>query len=244
MAVQFHRVWLLLVVGALLLASNLPAAATTQVTYCGQVYMGRGILTGNLDCTGYGGHALIIERGSLELNGFTLTGGDYYGVHCLTTCWIKGPGTIQGAGWDGVRADGWTVAYGVVIRDNGLNGINGRNNSNASRLIVRDSTITGNGFNGIEADSAVLVRRSTITNNGAYGIDVGVQFCDTAGRVLLQRSTVTGNGGACPDGMVCADVSSCGRRNHPPRLRRTTCGTSYQRESGIPGLDWDVCQQD
>jgi hypothetical protein len=71
-----------------------------------------------------------------------------------------------------------------------------------------------------------------------------VQFCDTAGRVLLYRSTVNLNGGACPPDLVCADVTSCGQNDRAPRLRRATCGTSYQRDSGVPGDDWDVCQQD
>lgn len=239
-----HRIWPAIVLNVLVLWPRPSPAGPTLVTYCGQSYLGHGVLAGNLDCSGYGGPALVIERGTLDLRGFTITGGLYYGIHCLNSCWLRGPGTIQGSGWDGVRADAWLVADGVVIRNNGLNGINARNPSLASRLIVRGSQINGNGYNGIEADSAVLLRRSRITGNGAHGVDVGVQFCDTAGRALLFESVVAGNSQACPGGQVCADISVCGRRNRPPRLRRSSCGTSYRRGSGVPGQDWNVCQRD
>jgi hypothetical protein len=48
----------------------------------------------------------------------------------------------------------------------------------------------------------------------------------------------------CPDAQVCADISLCGYKNRAPVLRRSTCGTSYLRGSGVPGTDFNVCARD
>lgn len=219
------------------------SAASTQVFYCGQTYRGRGVLVGNLDCSDFGGTGVTIERGGLELNGFSITGAAQFGVHCLTTCLITGPGSISENGLDGIRTEGWVALRGVTVSNNGNDGINARNSSTASRVTLSDSTIVNNAFNGVESDASVIVRRSSITGNGENGIDVGRHDCDTTGRVLLFRSTATGNGGSCVESPVCADLTSCGRRNRAPRVRSfSSCGTSAVR--GSPGTSWNVCSQD
>ena len=58
----------------------------TEVTTCGQAIAGEGFLSANLDCTGFPGDAVVINGGSLDLRGFTLTGGDLSGVFCSKNC--------------------------------------------------------------------------------------------------------------------------------------------------------------
>jgi hypothetical protein len=236
--------WIQLIAFAATVGSAFPAgAAITQVFYCGQTFRGRGVLVSDLDCVGFGGTGVTIERGRLELNGFSITGAAQFGVHCLTTCLITGPGSISGNGLDGIRTEGWVALRGVTVSNNALDGVNARNFSSASRVTASDSTIINNGFNGVESDSSVILRRSLVSGNLEHGVDVGAQNCDTTGRLLLFRSTVTGNANSCSVSPVCADPSSCGRNDRPPVLRRlSSCGTSYVRGSG--GATWNVCSQD
>ena len=220
-------------------------SAATLVTYCGQSIRGRGVLLGNLDCTGFIGHAVIIERGKLELKGFTIRGAAFYGVHCEAACQINGPGTITENGLDGVHAEHWAIVRDARVTNNGLSGVIARNINGGSRLVIKNATISGNGFNGIEADNLAVVRNSNIFANAQNGVDVGVQHCDTGGRTILVRSTVATNGTSCVGSITCADVSACGRNNAKPRLRNeSACGTSYVRGSGFPGSTWGVCSQD
>lgn len=218
--------------------------AVTQVTYCGQSFLGQGVLAGDLDCSGFTGHAVTIERGRLALNGFTIRAAGYYGVHCETTCRVLGPGTITGNGLDGIHAEQWVIARNLSITGNGLSGIFARSIYDAGRTLVRHLIITNNGLHGIEVDSLALVRDSRISGNGRDGINVGMPACDTGGKLAVSRSTVSNNGTACPESTTCADITACGRNNARPRIRRSVCLTSYVRGSGFPGSDWNVCSQD
>ena len=169
-----HGRWLRLLACAVTLAAAPASAATTSVFYCGQSFRGRGILTTNLDCTGCGGPGVTIERGHLDLNGFHITGAGQFGIHCLSTCQIRGPGSISNNTLDGIRADGWVGLESVTISSNGADGVTARSISNASRVIVSRSSIVNNGFNGISSDNLVTLRRSTVTGNGEQGVDLGV----------------------------------------------------------------------
>jgi len=61
---------------ALLAVSLLPgpASADTAVSTCGQEFRGHGYLTGDLTCSD-DGYGVEIEAGSLDLRGFTISGG-------------------------------------------------------------------------------------------------------------------------------------------------------------------------
>lgn len=243
MTLRVHAWGAVLCAVALWLAA--PAwSATTLVTYCGQSFQGRGILVGDLDCTGFTGHGVIIQRGRLDLRGFTIRNAGYYGVHCETTCRVFGPGTINGNGLDGIHAEQWVIARNISISNNGLSGIFARSIYDGSRVIAKNVIVIANGLNGIEVDNLALVRNSRISGNGQHGIDVGLPGCDTGGKVAVFRSTVVGNGAACPEATTCADITACGRNDPRPRVRRSVCGTSYVRDSGFPGSDFGVCSQD
>src|SRR5262245_60472691 len=75
----------------LALGMSAPAAAQIEVTSCGQgVPAGEtGFLSGDLDCSAYGGPAdaavYLDKNAALDLGGFTLTGADY-GVVCGLRC--------------------------------------------------------------------------------------------------------------------------------------------------------------
>lgn len=245
MITQLGRWYLLIAVAVATLSAARVQATSTVVFYCGQSFQGYGVLANDLDCAGFGGSGVTIERGRLELNGFTIKNAAQYGIHCRTTCVILGPGTITANGLDGLRTEGWVRVSDTQIINNTNDGINARNFSSASRVVVTDSTIAGNGFSGIEADSSVILRRSTVSGNAENGIDVGVHDCDTTGRLVLFRSTVINNAGNCTEADECADLSSCGRNSRAPKVKRlSTCHTSYVRQSGSPGQTWGVCSQD
>jgi hypothetical protein len=70
------------VILALLALVGLPhtVPAIELIQYCGQSFRGRGILVGDLDCSDFIGPGVVIERGRLFLDGFTISGAGYFGV--------------------------------------------------------------------------------------------------------------------------------------------------------------------
>ena len=171
---------------AVLLATGAPAAraASIPVTTCGQVVMGVGELTGDLDCSADPGEAVKLT-GRLLLNGFTLTGNPADDVvRCETGgCIVEGPGTVTG-GMDGIRGDRTVkVRLGVIVTGNADTGVRAK-----ASAIVSDSTITANGVDGIEADASVKLAGTTVTGNGGDGVRAKK-------RASLKTSTVSGNGG-------------------------------------------------
>jgi hypothetical protein len=230
---------------AMMLGRPVTAWAQVEVNTCGQSVSGRAVLTGDLDCTGFAGHAVIVESGRLDLNGFTITGGNFYGVACFKSCKIVGPGTIKGSQRQGVTAAGKATIRDVAITGNGQEGVE------AGSVEIRDSTITGNGYSGIRADRSVKVRDSVITGNAYSGAVVGVldyighgMFECRKGRMSIGDSTITGNGlGAdCGVSWACADLESCPKA---PKLRgAVTCDTSLVNGSGLPGESWNICTLD
>jgi len=65
----------------------------------------------------------------------------------------------------------------------------------------------------------------------------------TVTRSALVGSTASGNGTdvECGTSIMCADVASC---TLPKIAALATCDTSYQVDSGVPGLSWGVCSSD
>ena len=81
-----------------------------------------------------------------------------------------------------------------------------------------------------------------MTDNLTDGVATGNTQC-VPGKVFAIDSTITGNGTdpSCGVAFTCADVATCKRT---PILRRSTCGTSYMLDSGIPGENLGVCTLD
>lgn len=68
--------------------------------------------------------------------------------------------------------------------------------------------------------------------------------CERKAGATLKRSTVTGNSTApeCGVSRICADVVTCNKR---PRVKPgSTCGTSANLGTAVPGTPWGVCTLD
>lgn len=181
-------------------------------------------------------------NGRLDLNGFTITGAEGYGINCFTTCKIVGPGTITGATF-GVAAEKKIKLFGVTVTGNKF-GVWVKAHKGNGWVEVRDSTITGNTDAGIVTDSFAKVTDSVISGNGGDGITVGAAPCSALGRLRLVDATVSDNGvnPECGVSLPCNDVSTC---RVAPRLDgASTCGSSYVVGSGLPGDSWGVCSSD
>jgi len=213
------------------------AAPPVEVNSCGQ-FATKGFLGGDLDCTGFPGDAVTIER-SLDLNGFTLTGGLLSAVTCLKSCKINGPGTITGSGAFGVNIHGVGKVTEVNLTDNGLAGVqcfekckvrgpatisgNGNNGVRASSATIRDVVLSGNSGPAVEAQNnkqrgRAKLRDSIVTGNGS-----GV-LADR--KVVLRDTTVSGNG---QFGILSGDSPICEKR-----------GVAVLRDSNVTGNGIDV----
>ncbi len=220
------RLFGMLAAVAFVLGTAAPSAAI-DVTACGQSFAGQGMLTGDLDCTGHATSAVVVESGSLELAGFTLTGGLAHGVVCQHRCDIVGGGgSVVGAAVDGIHNAGTKLSVsGVTISGNGRHGIgatedepyavrrsrvivsnavianNDGQGINARNATVSDSTISGNGASGMFIPKLAIVSGSEITDNASDGI-----YCE--GVVRLGNSTLSGNGGNGVRGIRKTEVTS------------------------------------
>jgi hypothetical protein len=171
-------------VGALALAAwALPVsqafAQKVPVTTCGQyVPSGASFLAADLDCTGNSDPGVRLGRNaSLDLDGFTLSGGDGDGVLCEDRCKVYSDadgGTISGFAGDGIRVEAIldptarVAARKVAISGNTGNGV--RIDAAAGNIGLRKAEVSGNGGKGAWAPDQVRVSASTIDGNGEQGV--------------------------------------------------------------------------
>ena len=199
-----HAAVVLLALVALLAGITVSHAGEKEVS-CGDTLVGKGSLTG--DCTGN----ITIQKGKLELNGFTITGTGVNAVTCLNRCKLIGPGKIVGGGSDrgifgqdrvtlidvevsghtslGVRSEccGGMKLTRTYVHDNGGTGIQ------SSKIKGIDSRINNNGLNGIVSTyRGVRLKRCQIWDNGGSGL---VTSTDTpeASRAKLVQTSILGN---------------------------------------------------
>lgn len=216
----------------MLLSASPGAAVRTPVTTCGAIVSGSAELVGDLDCSAYTGSAVVIlGRGSLRMNGFTISANtsmqdvDLAGIECRASipgkterCKIYGPGTITGGtiGIDGGLAP---CISDVTVVGAGTVGVLG------GKAVIRGSSIEGNGFLAVQYEgggvraSSVALSRSEVTGNAEHGVWAN------GGRFRLIRSSVVDNGtspSCAVEPNLCADLISY----DTPRLRESTCGTS------------------
>ncbi len=212
-----------------MLLFSMPAAAA-DVTTCGQIVAGKGELIADLDCTGFPGAAVIVNKGSLNLAGFTLTGGDDDGVFCDRSCRvfsdppggsIVGSGfqgiesdrsvraefiTVSGSGWEAIEAGERLFARGVLASGNLVTGGTAALSAFPGRIKLRESTVTANAGVGVWSGKSAVLVDSDVTANDADGVGASQ-------KVKLKRSTVSGNGGfgvdaSSKDGKVTVKESS------------------------------------
>jgi len=231
---------------AVLALALFPSAvhADTAVTTCGQEFRGHGYLTGDLTCSD-DGYAVEIEgSGSLDLRGFTITGGEY-GIFCDGSCKVFGGGTVTGAKEDGIGANKTVKVDGITSSNNGFTGVKG-----GRAVIVSNAVLIGNGKSGVQglvrvkltdttsqgnfygaaADSVLSARRVTVTGNLYGGL--------AAERISALDSSVVDNDAGAQCGVMwsCADVFG----SKKPRLDTVTCATSAKGET-LPAESWGVC---
>jgi hypothetical protein len=162
------------------------AAAIIPVTTCGQELNGDGMLTGALDCTGFDHEAVVVHRGTLRLNGFTIGGGA--GVLCEGPCAVIGPGRVTGSSSTGINASGTSLRVEAVdVADNALYGIQ----CAGSCKIVGPLTISGNA-GGIRAGARLVVRDVAITGNDDAAAVYAANDAGTSSATIT-HATVTAN---------------------------------------------------
>src|SRR5438132_1076438 len=159
----------LTVVLFLLVFPLVAGAQPVAVDHCGQNITGSGFLVQDLDCPLDAPAITMASTGTLELRGFTIHGGEY-GMLCMRSCSVVGPGTVSGAAEDGLDAFG--------------------------HLALRNVTSTGNGFTGAKAGRSVLVLDSHLEGNQKCGVDCVVGTL----RVSRSISTGNGCGAGADGG--------------------------------------------
>ena len=227
------------------------AHADTEVTTCGQYLEGPGYLSADLlGCTDYA--AVVMDKGaSLDLRGFTVAGATYT-IYCEGACEVVGPGTITGASYDGIAALGTLKIRDVTARDNRLAGVLAGRSLKATNV-----TLTGNGKRGYEIYGHVKIDGATITGNGEGGVANstrlynamvtnnlrgGVRFTHAAVRDSTLASNVSDPD--CGVTIPCADLMGSSELSRTPRLKRSSCETSYKGTGEVPGDTWGVCTLD
>lgn len=232
--------------------SNNGIAVEAQSSTRGRVRVVTSTITSN-------GRGVVANHGAL-IRDSVISGNTNDGASVSTKLTVKNS-QIIGNGTYGASSDK-NRFVDSVISGNGEEGI--RLFLGSERLKVLRTTIDGNGSDGVFlAGVRTLIRDSTITNNGGHGLNrasrklkvVGSTVSDNrlngvdapgfAGcTVALQfvGSTISGNGSdpSCGVSVTCADIASCA----PPSLSASTCDTSYDTNSGFPGLSWGVCALD
>jgi hypothetical protein len=190
----------------------LPAHAATPISGCGSTVTGDAELTANIDCTGSEDPAVILSKGSLALNGYTITG-SAIGVKCLRKCSVTGPGTISEAEF-GISAYGKLTVTDVGIDHSEYVGIQCFRNC---RVVGGSLTNSGDpqnpdigGGEGIRSTGVLKLDGVTIANNG-YGA-LARSYPKHHGRLEARNTVFSGNGiGAVADkGAKITDSSATG----------------------------------
>ncbi len=176
-----------------------------------------GELHADLNCSTFGATIVDLERATLRLNGFTITGintptgGTTAGViNCQKKCVIEGPGAIVG--------ESRARFTNVKIEDSDGCAYIGET------LILKESEIVDNQC-GIYSTGKLRVIDSDIINNTGHP---DYHFGVFAGKPRIVGSTLTGN---------LPDVKS----NEKPGFHDSVCDTS---DSNSGGGNWGICSVD
>lgn len=235
--------WIDLAFGIAIAGALSPAhAAVVDVADCGALAAGdpasRVRVVADLECPG--AVLALAKGGMLELGDHALRG---VAVHCLDSCRVVGPGTIDAGG---IVGEGRVLLRRVTVARSPADGVVARNHGGTARVTLVDSVVTGSAGNGVEFDRRATILRSQVVGNGRHGIVVSRREGNDCmrGRVSAKGSTFTGNGrdGDCGEAEVCADVATCSTRE--AQLAASSCGHSRQLGSGMPGGSCGVCDFD
>lgn len=171
----------LMIAGTIGLAAG-RSAAQTAITTCGQAVQGDAYLVGDLNCPDGTEAAVEIRNGSLDLRGFTISGGEY-GVFCARPL-----GTFAPNGDEFYRYVTCSVSNGT-IKDQSVLGVDAR------ELTLTNVTIQ-------ESDPALLVAVVAHKRLRVSNVDVQVGpgvlgiFGTGQNKMRLEGSDLTVTGGA------------------------------------------------
>ena len=242
----------------LLAATAVRAGIVVPVTACGQVIDGNAQLVSDLDCSA-SSPALTIHRGSLDLNGFTITGDQ---ITCDDSCTVGGPGNLDLAVYasenlvarnltssgslsgTAVKVEGCTISGGIVDAYTAATVIDSELLGSGvyvylperGRARIENTTIQDAPSIGVDAKTATIIG-STIIRSGGAGI-VSRQVINSnnrkIGKASIIDSTIAENGGA---GVVAGNAISV--RNSTIRDNLGTglhCYEAYRSDSppGVP----------
>ena len=250
---SFARAALLAFVPALVVSAIISNGAAAKpvvpVTNCYNLVQDAiGELTANLNCSTFGPTIVSLERATLRLNGFTITGistptvGMTAGVvHCRSKCRIEGPGAIVGGEAAVTGSYARVIVENVTMRDALKVGANVYGESRArftnvtiessagcayigEDLLLRESLVTGNQCGVYSSGTLRVVDSEVSDNTGSPDSHYGV----FAGKPRISGSTLFGNS---------PDV----RSNEKPGFRNSTCETSLNQNSNGP---WGFCSLD
>ncbi|HYC55123.1 MAG TPA: hypothetical protein VEL28_09315 [Candidatus Binatia bacterium] len=231
-----------------LIAATYAAAASDPVplSSCGVVGSGTYYLESDLDCSGAPGGAIeFIDRGRIELRGFTITGDSAQSaVRCQKRCDVVGPGVLDGAG---VELAAVATIDGITIR-NAYVAVDAENvDSGRGTARITNSIFVDNEFGVLVSRYARLID-SSVTGSQRDGVWANGYVRKgpsgpCRGRIVLENSDISGNGLAgdvCGShDRPCVDVASC----KPPVLDAlSSCERSFR--FGSIEESWGVCTLD
>jgi hypothetical protein len=251
-------------VALLALLSSVSPAAALNVTDCGQVVSDGdvGVLQNDIVCSGAEGIG-VGRRATLQLNGFSISGGTV-GVRCLINrCTVEGPGEIHDIGacavsspqnigpirfylrdldlhdsqcgvGPGSGSQAKVFLENVVVRDNVADGIGGISAHGAGHVRGTNVDVSNNGGRGLFGKQ-ISLEIATIEDNGAAGL------FNWFGVTSLRNVSVTGND-AAGNGF---DVATHKR----PKARDLSCGRSVvvpkvPAQPTACSPSWGVCSND
>jgi hypothetical protein len=266
-AVHIHHNVIVFAACAWALAAG-PAAAV-DVTQCGQIVVGTGELTGDLDCSATADTAVYLQ-GTLLMNGFTITGNAVDdAVKCESgPCKIAGPGTITG-GFDGVRSTGGAKLTDLTIDANAGDGVRTDKSAKLDNCTVSNNAgdgirskasakltatmVTGNGSDGVRTDKSAKLQDSQADGNAGAGVDsdaaAKLQNGSASGnghdgvkaiKVILKGTQALGNGTSGDCG-VLDECADVAAERRPKVGDPAQCGISRDIENGG---SWGVCSGD
>ena len=165
--------------------------AAVPVIACGQVVIGGGYLTGDLDCSATNDVAVRLDGRSLDLRGFTLHGSTSFisAIVCTRSCKVHSTepgGIVSGGGISGAPEGGGSVRLRVsnVIVDSPP-GTAGGVETSKGNVMIEDSVISNSGGTGVFASRTVSISNSSVSGHGGVGV-----YGD---RVKVKNSSIIGN---------------------------------------------------
>jgi hypothetical protein len=245
-------------------------ALAVDISSCNQTVPPENIgrLVNDLDCAGELLAVRLEKNASLDLNGFTIGGGDNIGVSCNErACTIVGPGTIAG-NWVAVNLESkvrLSIRH-VTILDADV-AILGRAIKHDPNHIENYYVTIDNAYNWAISGQRIRAQRLTVTGSAPAsigtvhahslkGTNIDISNNHSTGiiaeKVRVENLTANGNEGVGIDAgrVILRGSEVTGNAaglsgvdilsDSRPKLVDSTCGLS----SGNAGGDWDVCTND